>query len=202
VASFFEPSINGIIDVVNRQVAETTDRIPTPFFVAGFAASSWLYSCLQARLQPHGMGLCRPHNHKNNAVAGGVVSFSLGHFVSVHTPKVAYGICRYVTYHPTNPEHVLRRGRIETQPCGRLALPDSFSILLRRGARVRESDEIELGYFRQSLHSSKLDRIAVDIICYRLPYHYLAAQSYRPSQVVVENTRTVSEPRISIWGTT
>lgn len=111
MASFFEPSINGIIDVVNRQVAETTDRIPTPFFVAGFAASSWLYSCLQARLQPHGMGLCRPHNHKNNAVAGGVVSFSLGHFVSVHTPKVAYGICRYVTYHPTNPEHVLRRGR-------------------------------------------------------------------------------------------
>jgi len=167
LASFFEPSICGIIDAVHEQVAESTDRVPTAFLVGGFAASPWLYLRLQARLQPHRMGLCRPNTHTNKAVAEGAVSFHLKRFVSARIAKVAYGKSYSIQYDPTDPEHIVRQGHIITQPSGKVVIPGHFTVLLPRGARIREIDEFEVSLTQEAPHESALNHLNVKFECYR-----------------------------------
>jgi len=167
VASLFEPSINGIINAVQEQVAKTTNRVSAAFLVGGFAASPWLFSRLEARLQPHRMGLCKPHIHTNKAVAEGAASFFLKHFVFIRIAKITYGKCHFVAYDPTDPEHIVRRERISIAPSGRPTLPGCFSTLIPQGARIRESDEFKLSFFQEALHDSALDHIDADVDCYR-----------------------------------
>ncbi|PPQ88033.1 hypothetical protein CVT25_000856, partial [Psilocybe cyanescens] len=79
VASFFEPSIQCIVESIEKQRADSKTQIASVFLVDGFAASDWLFANLKARLSDDTLDICRPNRHVNKAVADGAVSFYLDH---------------------------------------------------------------------------------------------------------------------------
>lgn len=91
IAKLFNPSVEGIIDAVRKQLESASGKVGAAFLVGGFAASPYLFSSLRELLKEEGLDICRPDNYTNKAVAEGAVSFFLEHFVTVRVTKMAYG---------------------------------------------------------------------------------------------------------------
>ncbi|KAI0783016.1 hypothetical protein C8Q75DRAFT_836734 [Abortiporus biennis] len=165
VAQFFEPSINAILDALRAQLAESFIPIQFAFLVGGFAASPYLYARLKKLLQKDNIELCRPDNHTNKAVAEGAISFHLQNFVSVRVMKTTYGSECSVAFDESDPEHRQRRGKVGMTASGRRVIPDAFSVLLEKGRRVRDKEEVSVPFAMETPLSLK--HIFCDIMSYR-----------------------------------
>ncbi|KAI0628133.1 hypothetical protein C8Q77DRAFT_1162430 [Trametes polyzona] len=165
--SFYKPSLDAIVAAVRKQRDEAVGAISNVFLVGGFAASPWLYANLQKAVKPLGLKLYRPDTHTNKAVAEGGVSFYLEHFVSARVMKMSYGTIINTSYDPTDPDHVARSWKKIVRPSGRIVVPDFFSPILAKGTRVRGSEEMSKGYFKESRELKTLDTMSAEIICYR-----------------------------------
>jgi len=108
VASFFEPSIQCIIDSVEEQRSKAHKQFTHVVLVGGFAASDWLYKQVSEALTEKGFSVVRPDHHVNKAVADGAISYHLDHFVQTRVSKLTYGSKGSVDYNPSNPEHLKR----------------------------------------------------------------------------------------------
>ncbi|KAL1941016.1 hypothetical protein VTO73DRAFT_7652 [Trametes versicolor] len=113
--ALYKPSLDAVVEAIQKQRQTATCPISTIFLVGGFAASPWLYSSLQQVVRPLGLAVCRPDTHTNKAVAEGGVSFYLEHFVSARIIKMTYGTISSATYDQTDPEStiVCYRGKRE-----------------------------------------------------------------------------------------
>ncbi|KAI0918923.1 hypothetical protein AcV5_001979, partial [Taiwanofungus camphoratus] len=167
VASFFAPSIAKIVDAIQKQVQEAFTPVTMTFLVGGFASSPWLFSQLQLSLEPLGLCISRPDRHTNKAVAEGAISFYLDSFVSVRVARITYGCECMVLYGGTNPEHFVRRESIVTQPSGRRVLPDAFTVILPKGTRMHDDEEVAHSFFKEASQKSALNKISSEITCYR-----------------------------------
>ncbi|PCH36670.1 hypothetical protein WOLCODRAFT_92097 [Wolfiporia cocos MD-104 SS10] len=167
VASFFEPSITAIVDAIQTQRQDIFPPLINVFLVGGFAASPWLFSRLQNTLSQHGMSLARPDRHTNKAVAEGAVAFFLTNWVSVRVARMTYGTECSRQYNADDPEHFLRRATVVNRPSGRRMIPEAFSVLLSKGTRVRENDEVYQSFCKEATATSKLRNLTSEITCYR-----------------------------------
>ncbi|CCM04625.1 uncharacterized protein FIBRA_06809 [Fibroporia radiculosa] len=169
VASFFQPSIEAIIDAVQKQRQEAPSSTPlrTVFLVGGFAASPWLFSQLNLSLQTLGLNLSRPDRHTNKAVAEGAISYYLNNWVAVRMTRLTYGIECSAHYDETDPEHYKRRAKVTTRPSGHLALSDHYSVILSKGTRVQQDQEMEESYVKEVEEPHALNRIFCEIMAYR-----------------------------------
>ncbi|KAH9485830.1 Heat shock 70 kDa protein 12A [Psilocybe cubensis] len=171
VASFFEPSIQCIVDTIEEQRAACTTKIASVFLVGGFAASDWLFTNLKARLSDNTLDICRPDSHVNKAVADGAVSFYLDHFVAARISKYAYGIEFSRIYVSTDPEHVARMHSQYTCLDGRIMLPVGFDAILPKArlfdTKVSETEEYRHSYVRNSKNSSAFQILDEEIMCYQ-----------------------------------
>ncbi|KAH9847715.1 hypothetical protein C2E23DRAFT_484151 [Lenzites betulinus] len=163
--AFYKPSLDAIVQAVQKQRQTASRPISTVFLVGGFAASPWLYARLNDAIKPLGLKLCRPDSHTNKAVAEGGVSFYLEHFVAVRVIKMTYGTVINTSYDVNDGEHVARSWKMIVRPSGRVVIPDYFSPIL--GTRVRGSTEVSKGYFKEARELKTLDTMSAEIICYR-----------------------------------
>ncbi|KAL1941029.1 hypothetical protein VTO73DRAFT_7665 [Trametes versicolor] len=164
---FYKPSLDAIVRAVQKQRQTASRSISTIFLVGGFAASPWLYAKLQKAVKPLGLELCRPDTHTSKAVAEGGVSFYLEHFVSARIIKMTYGTVINTSYDSTDAEHIARNYKKIVRPSGRVVVPDFFSSILTKGTRVRGTEEMSKGYFKESREVKTLDTMSAEIICYR-----------------------------------
>ncbi|KAH9940112.1 uncharacterized protein BXZ73DRAFT_99109 [Epithele typhae] len=167
--SYFQPSLDATIAVIEKQQKGATRPPSTVFLVGGFAASPWLYASLKNRLKDLGLTLYRPDSHANKAVANGAVCFFLEHFVSARVMKMTYGINVVFDYNPVDPEHRQRASNTFTQQSGRVVVRDGFSPILKKGTRVRETEEVSQPYHQEARDSRTLDSVVTDIVAYRGP---------------------------------
>ncbi|KAI0738321.1 hypothetical protein C8Q80DRAFT_1113973 [Daedaleopsis nitida] len=167
MASFFQPSLDGIVAAVQRQRQAASRPVSTVYFVGGFAASPWLHAGLQNILGSLGLTLCRPDTQTNKAVSEGAVSFYLDHFVSARVMRSTYGVSCNVDFDDANPEHVARARLKVVRPSGRVVLPNAFSSILTKGTQVREKQEKSRTYFREAREPRMLNRIATTVIAYK-----------------------------------
>ncbi|KAH9940114.1 uncharacterized protein BXZ73DRAFT_43285 [Epithele typhae] len=167
--SYFQPSLEATMASIKKQLQNATRPLTTAFLVGGFAASPWLYVSLKRRLEDLGLTLCRPDSHMNKAVANGAVCFFLEHFVSARVVKLTYGIKIVVDYKPTDPEHVQRASNTFSKQSGRVFLRDGFSPILKKGTRVRETQEVSQPYVQEARDSRTLNSLVTDIVAYRGP---------------------------------
>ncbi|OJT02592.1 Heat shock 70 kDa protein 12B [Trametes pubescens] len=130
--AFYGPSLEAIVEAVQKQRHTATRPISTVFLVGGFAASPWLYSNLRQVVSPLGLTVCRPDTHTNKAVAEGGVSFYLEHFVSARIIKMTYGSRVNASYDRTDPEHIARSSRKIVRPSGRIVIPGAFIAMLSK----------------------------------------------------------------------
>ncbi|PBK65414.1 hypothetical protein ARMSODRAFT_940364 [Armillaria solidipes] len=167
VASFFEPSVTSIIKVVDEQRFASTSTVSAAFLVGGFAASSWLFSKLQAHFKALNIAFSRPDCHVNKAVADGALSFHLDRAVSERISKYNYGIRSFTAYDASIPEHVKRKDKTFMSGAGVLSLTGQYSVILPKGESIAETKEFRRPYFRKEQKLSDLASISQDILCYR-----------------------------------
>ncbi|KAG6819894.1 hypothetical protein H0H93_007607 [Arthromyces matolae] len=63
VASFFQPSIEEIIQEALAMTRSTPNKNHTVFLIGGFSASDWLYRSLKESLEEEGLSVRRPDSH-------------------------------------------------------------------------------------------------------------------------------------------
>ncbi|KAI8977709.1 hypothetical protein BD414DRAFT_580166 [Trametes punicea] len=174
--SFFKPSVEAVVQIVQKQVQAAARPLAAVFLVGGFAASPFLYSALREELARLELSLFRPDAHTNKAVAEGTISFFLEHFVSARVMTITYGIDICTEYRTNDPEHYARRAEKYVQPSGRVVLGNAFSTILTKlllggrtpeGTRMQERQEVTETYYQEARDSRTLNSLAVDLLCYR-----------------------------------
>ncbi|KAI0804773.1 hypothetical protein BC629DRAFT_1207875 [Irpex lacteus] len=167
VASFFEASVEGIVDAAREQYSKSSTTISLALLVGGYAASPWLYSKLKEKLADMDLHVSRPDSHTHKAVAEGAVSFYLSNIVTSRVSQLTYGSPCYRTYRPHHPEHVARSHKLVTRPSGELTVPGGFSTILTKGTRTFEGQELSICLTRTS--PSPITRVRCEVVCYRGP---------------------------------
>ncbi|KAK0222693.1 hypothetical protein EDD85DRAFT_959951 [Armillaria nabsnona] len=166
VASFFEPSVKAIIDVVHDQRFVSAKTVSTIFLVGGFAASDWVFLKLQEYLTPLGIAFSRPDSHVNKAVADGAMSFYLDHAVSSRVSKFNYGVRMSQVFDPGNAEHQKRKNKAYMDASGELMIGNLFDTILPKGTLVYDETGFRRSYTRTYKHLSKFSEVTTNILYY------------------------------------
>ncbi|KIL60592.1 hypothetical protein M378DRAFT_83572 [Amanita muscaria Koide BX008] len=146
IASLFEPALQVIIQLINRQRSMSTVTIKTVLLVGGFARSEYLFSQLKSHFT-RGVSITRPDiTHLNKAVADGAASYYLDHYVTARVSKYSYGLMINTIFDPTNPEHAHRRNTRFMDADGKYKIPGGFDTILKKGTTVNEETEFRQSY--------------------------------------------------------
>ncbi|KDR70712.1 hypothetical protein GALMADRAFT_103100 [Galerina marginata CBS 339.88] len=168
-ASFFQPSLECIVNAVLDQRQTARKPISHVVFVGGFAANDWLYNQMNARLVPYGLTILVPNNHVNKAVSDGAVLSYLNHSVRNRIAKFSYGVKMNVHFDANNSEHQQRV--VHSFVCevdGGRKLEGGFDVILFKDTEVEETKEFKKPYVRCSKTRSELQGpTSVAVHCYR-----------------------------------
>ncbi|TEB20801.1 hypothetical protein FA13DRAFT_1672147 [Coprinellus micaceus] len=167
VGSFFQPSVNCIVESVKGMVNASQKPIKSVFLVGGFGSSDYLFSQLKEGLAPIGLNVLRPETHVNKAVADGAIAFVLDHSVGSRMSRFTYGANCHVPYNPNKEDHRLRATCISLSPSGLKTLPGFFSTILPKNTQVSETKEFKQSYFRESVFLSNFTNVSNTLDCYR-----------------------------------
>ncbi|KAF8989887.1 hypothetical protein BDQ17DRAFT_1372600 [Cyathus striatus] len=168
VASFFEPSIECILNAIKEQKWLAKMPIKSVFLVGGFAASGWLYSQLNKAMEAQDMILSRPDSHLSKAVADGAVSFYIDHFVSVRVSKFFYGASCIVPYSSQDPECSKRKQHSFIDNVdGKLYIGGVFSTILSKNTAVSETKEYRNSFCRTTVARASLTKLSTNVMSYR-----------------------------------
>ncbi|EDR07866.1 uncharacterized protein LACBIDRAFT_298123 [Laccaria bicolor S238N-H82] len=166
VASFFEPSVNCIVDAIAEQSQKARKPINSVFLVGGFAASNWLFAELKEACTQMGLSVLRPDSHVNKAVADGALSFYLDHSVRSRVSRFTYGTDCNTFYDGNDVEH-LQRFTSFTALDGSRQIPGAFDVILPKNTQTSETKEFRRGYSQQTVSLSTLSQVAFNLDCYR-----------------------------------
>ncbi|TBU27625.1 hypothetical protein BD311DRAFT_778837 [Dichomitus squalens] len=180
MSSFFQPSLDAIVDVVQKQRREVAGSLETVCLVGGFAASPWLHTALKSALNAHGVTLCHPDSLRSKVVANGTVYFYFEQFVSARIMNMTYDTNVAVDYDSSDPERYRRRDDSFVRPSGRIMLRHGFSTILKKSY-------------------VNLDSIVVDVLCYRgRSAQPKWVDNYTPICTVSADTSRVSKQKFKI----
>ncbi|KAH9850843.1 hypothetical protein C2E23DRAFT_869587 [Lenzites betulinus] len=165
--SFFKPSLDAIIESMQKQRQSAGVPLTTVFLVGGYAASPWLNAALQTKLKGLGLRLFRPDSNTSKAVAEGAVMFYLENFVSARVTRSTYGLEVSVLYEQSDPEHHSRCAEKYTNVAGEVRLRNGFSTIIKQGRRMREGEEISESYLQHARNTRTLNSLTTEVLCYR-----------------------------------
>ncbi|KAM6497401.1 hypothetical protein JOM56_007874 [Amanita muscaria] len=169
IASFFEPALQNIIQLIDDQRSKATATIKTVLVVGGFARSNYLFSQLSAHFI-HGVSIIRADTtHLNKAVADGAVSYYLDHYVTARVSKYSYGIEVHIPFNPMDPEHAHRRNTKYMGADGKYKIPGVFSTILKKDTAVSEETLFHRPYrylFTPEEFSRRTES-RISLLCYR-----------------------------------
>jgi hypothetical protein len=149
IATFFEPAIQNIVTVINKQCEKSAVTIKSVFLVGGFARSNYLFSRLNNYFNSRAINVHRADTtHLNKAVADGAVSYYLDHYVSARVAKRSYGLKIDDHFNASNPEHIRRIETKYMKADGNYHIPGAFSTILRKCTAVSEETEFRRPYAR------------------------------------------------------
>ncbi|KAJ3512906.1 hypothetical protein NMY22_g15199 [Coprinellus aureogranulatus] len=167
VATFFEGSVNCIVNATKEQVKMAHKPISYVVMVGGFAANDWLFNKVEEGLKSEGISVIRPENHVNKAVSDGAISFYLDHHVTTRVAKFTYGQFRTAFYNPADLDHVKRKGKTYVCASGETLVPDFFAVILSKNTQVQEGREFRQGFGLRSERRSDIERITSTVWAYR-----------------------------------
>jgi len=165
VASFFEPSIQCVIDSVQEQRKKAHKKFTHVVLVGGFAASDWLYKKVSEALKEKGFSVVRPDHHVNKAVADGAISYYIDHFVQTRVSKLTYGSKGSIDYVSSDPEH--RKRPIFTSISGIKRIDKVFWVILPGNKQVPETNEIRRSHYWEFTSLAGLSSAKSYVYCYR-----------------------------------
>ncbi|TFK63665.1 hypothetical protein BDN72DRAFT_902219 [Pluteus cervinus] len=158
-------SIDCIVDVIRKQCGDY--NIKTVFLVGGFAASDWLFNSVQAAVRSMNVEISRPVGQTSKAVAIGVASFYMDHFVLIRTSKFDYGVDCNRMYDAHKADHVAREAARYVDLAGEEVLQNAFDIILPKNARITEETEFKHSFYSLSTYSDPLRSVTTKVFRYR-----------------------------------
>ncbi|CAA7263110.1 unnamed protein product [Cyclocybe aegerita] len=167
VSSFFEPSVDCIINAVKEQCRVSPHKIHHVVLVGGFSASDWLLKQVQAGLSDLKLNVFRPEDYVNKAVSDGAVSFYIDHFVRVRVSKVTFGSLATINYNPNDADHVRRSKKVLTDVDGRKLVPNHFYIMLPKNTQIEETKEFRDSFSMTGFDPSHFQSVTNEVWCYR-----------------------------------
>ncbi|KAF9478436.1 hypothetical protein BDN70DRAFT_933388 [Pholiota conissans] len=169
IASFFQLSVDCIVDAVLDQKENAHKPISHVILVGGFASSDYLLNQIHDVLIAAGLNVHRPDTHVNKAVSDGALSFYLDHVVRTRISKVTYGTLCAMQYEFSDPDHFRRRENLIMSRSGVKLVDGIFSRILPKNTQVSETKEFRSAYFTdyESPEAMQEDNIKHDIVCYR-----------------------------------
>ncbi|KAF8814878.1 hypothetical protein BYT27DRAFT_7081226 [Phlegmacium glaucopus] len=169
VASFFEPSVQCIIESVQEQRKAAHKKFTHVVLVGGFAASDWLYKQVSEALREKGFSVVRPDHHVNKAVADGAISYYIDHFVQTRVSKLTYGSRGSIDYNSNDAEH--RKRSTFTAISGIKRIDNVFWVILSGAStsnkQVPETNEIRRSHYWEFTNLTGLSSAKSYIYCYR-----------------------------------
>jgi len=165
VASFFEPSVECIIDSVQEQRNKAHKKFTHVVLVGGFAASDWLFKKVSEALKEKGFTVVRPDHHVNKAVADGAISYYIDHFVQTRVSKLTYGSKGSIDYDASDAEHQKRV--TFTAISGVKRIDRVFWVILSGNKQVPETNEIRRSHYWEFTSQAGLYSAKSHIYCYR-----------------------------------
>ncbi|KAF8883232.1 hypothetical protein BD779DRAFT_878374 [Infundibulicybe gibba] len=167
VASFFEPSVQCVIQAIVEMRQASLEPISRVFLVGGFGASDYLFLKLKQALEQLRLDFCRPDTHLCKAVADGAISFYTDHIVSARVSKRIYGHKVATIYDPNDAEHMLRASRVYTNLSGKARLSKFFDVILPKNEQVSEKKEFRRWYQQEHPELPIQFIITAGILCYQ-----------------------------------
>ncbi|KZP05969.1 hypothetical protein FIBSPDRAFT_966852 [Athelia psychrophila] len=168
VAALFEPSVQSIIEAIDKQRHNAYKPISAVFLVGDFAANDWLFFRLQAHLTQKGITFNRPDKHVKKAIADGAMSFYLDHHMSERVSSKTYGMKCSTIFNKDDPEHCARKHTLYTGASGQQYVQHKFTTILPKGAQISEDREFRQTYCqtRRKKELNSNNTFTIDIICY------------------------------------
>ncbi|KAF8885945.1 hypothetical protein BD779DRAFT_1611821 [Infundibulicybe gibba] len=160
IASFFDPSVQCIIQAIADMRRVAFKPISCVFLVGGFGTSDYLFSKLKHSLGKLQLDFCRPDTYLNKAVADGAISFYIDHFVSVRVSRRIYGCFCNIQYNPDDAEHVRRASK-------KFVNLASGHTLLPGNEQVSEKKEFRNSYIRYFERPPPHIAISIRVLCYQ-----------------------------------
>ncbi|KAF8161604.1 hypothetical protein B0H34DRAFT_386789 [Crassisporium funariophilum] len=167
VASFFEPSIDCIIDAVTEQRRTAHKKFTHVVLVGGFAASDWLFKKVSESLKKLGYSVVRPDHHVNKAVADGAISYYIDHYVQTRVSKLTYGSKGSIDYNSSNAEHRSRAHKTFTSVSGIRRIDSIFWVILATNTQVPETNEIRRAHYWEFYTTAAMNSAKTYLYCYR-----------------------------------
>ncbi|KAH8818668.1 hypothetical protein DL96DRAFT_1714964 [Flagelloscypha sp. PMI_526] len=148
VASFFEPSIQSIIEAVTSIGFDASNSVTRAFLVGGFAASDHLFNRLKSHFTPLGIEILRPDAHINKAVSDGAIGYFVDRHVSVRIARYNYGVKVNFLYNTDDPEHRKRVNEVYVGYDGQKRVRGGFDSILRKNTKIVETKEFKQSYLQ------------------------------------------------------
>ncbi|KAF8545913.1 hypothetical protein OG21DRAFT_1502123 [Imleria badia] len=170
VTGLFNDSVDAIIGAFEKQQKSATTPITAAYLVGGLSTNDWLFARLQSYFKAKNIGICRPDNHINKAVANGAVLSLLdydNHLVASRVARATYGVVCALPVEANNEEHIRRKQKWERDPTGDCYVPGCFESLVRKGEHVREEMEISVSFSLTERNSADFGMQIVRLVCYR-----------------------------------
>ncbi|KAF8621250.1 hypothetical protein AX15_007934, partial [Amanita polypyramis BW_CC] len=169
IAAFFEPSVQGIIQIIEDRCKKSITPIKTIYMVGGFAQSNYLFTKLDQHFKTRNMKILRPDAYLNKAVAEGSVSFRIDHAVTSRISRYTFGIEISPIFDPSNPDHAARAHKCVVKPSGTRWIPGGFSGILFIDTEVSEEKEFRKSFYNEYTRDglNALSTYELTIKCYR-----------------------------------
>ncbi|PFH48911.1 hypothetical protein AMATHDRAFT_5380 [Amanita thiersii Skay4041] len=141
IATFFDPTIDRIIQTVEAQIRNARVPIKSIFLVGGFCTSTYLYSRLDTHFSPRNINVIVPDPYLSKAVAEGSLYYYIDHSVTSRMSKCIYGVRCTWEYNPSDPENRARQHTVFLRHNGRRYVLGGFTTMIRKGVEVSETQE-------------------------------------------------------------
>ncbi|KAG8918710.1 hypothetical protein FRC02_002157, partial [Tulasnella sp. 418] len=166
MADFFEASCAAAADAVRKHASPTSRTIV--FVVGGFAASPWLYSELQNRVQDLNVDIFRADTMTAKAAANGAIGYYLDRRVSARIAKWTYGVYMSPQFDPSDKEHALRLKDVhQDSASGRKFVDGGFHAHVTRGTAVQETQTTRFPLNLWLPNKQKKTLVTLELICYK-----------------------------------
>lgn len=164
--SFFEPSIQAIIEGLQETLHEGGDVANKIIIGGGLSNSPHVFSQLQKWASDLGLKLSRPGGPIEKAVTSGALSWYLDASVSSRVAKFHYGTNVAVPFDGNDPEVACRESEKYQDVLGEWKIDGAWSEIVEKNEKIKTGKEYSAWFHRPFTDADELT-VSMDLYAYR-----------------------------------
>jgi len=164
--SFFEPSIQAIIEGLEETLHGGGDVADKIIIGGGLSNSPYVFSQLQKWASKLGLKLSRPGGPVEKAVTSGALSWYLDASVSSRVAKFHYGTNVAIPFDSSDPEVACRESEKYQDILGEWRIDNAWSEIVEKNEKIKTGKEYSAWFHRSFTDDDELT-VFMDLYAYR-----------------------------------